>query len=64
MFGVVDHIYFSGGMEFKAHIASPLEYENSEAMRHLLPSLEMPSDHVPVIVDFILPRKARGENCS
>jgi len=33
-------------------------------MRHLLPSLDMPSDHVPVIVDFNLPRKTRGESCA
>jgi len=56
--GVIDHIYYSGGMEFEAHVASPLEYERSEATRHLLPSLEMPSDHVPVIVDFNLPNRA------
>mmetsp|Transcript_21968 Transcript_21968/g.52695 ORF Transcript_21968/g.52695 Transcript_21968/m.52695 type:complete len:597 (-) Transcript_21968:861-2651(-) len=63
VFGVVDHIYYSasGGMEFEAHVAPPLEYESSEAMRHLLPSLDMPSDHVPVIVDFNLPRKTRGK---
>ncbi|KAL1503443.1 hypothetical protein AB1Y20_011931 [Prymnesium parvum] len=59
--GVVDHIYYSGGMEFMQHVAAPLEFERSEAKRHLLPSLEMPSDHVPVIVDFNLPNRASGK---
>jgi len=39
------------------HIRQPLEYPSREAaLRHVLPSLEVPSDHAPIVADMLLVR--------
>ena len=60
--GVVDHIYYSAPkeveephFEFVRHVFEPLTYESGKALFTPLPSLEMPSDHAPVVVDLKLP---------
>ena len=55
-YALIDHIYFSRHFAFIRHACSPLAYSSrKEARMHLIPSLDMPSDHAPVIVDLTLP---------
>ena len=53
---LIDHVYYSQPFKFVRHALPPLRYESKESARtQLLPSLAVPSDHAPVIVDFELP---------
>ena len=55
-FGTVDLVCFSPEFKFVGHALKPVVYEReSDALVKLLPSLEMPSDHLPVVVDLSLP---------
>ncbi|KAL1503550.1 hypothetical protein AB1Y20_012029 [Prymnesium parvum] len=54
-YGAVDDIFISGGVSLRQHAWGPLTYESQEEARtHLLPSLDIPSDHAPVLVDLHL----------
>jgi len=66
-FAAIDHIFYGDGSQTGAldawrlsllrHAWGPLEYSSPHAaLRHVLPSLEVPSDHAPVIVDMLLVR--------
>ena len=66
-FAAIDHIFYGDGSQTGAldawrlsllgHTWQPLEYPSRDAaLRHILPSLEVPSDHAPVIVDMLLVR--------
>lgn len=55
-YGLVDHIFFGPDFTLKQHAWEPLVHGSVEkAHEQLLPSLEIPSDHLPVIVDVLLP---------
>lgn len=59
---LIDHIYFGKRwLNLVGHVREPLLYASpEEATASLLPSLAMPSDHCPVIVDLnLLPRAER-----
>ena len=67
VFAAIDHIFYGDGSQTGAldawrlsllgHTWQPLEYPSRDAaLRHILPSLEVPSDHAPVIVDMLLVR--------
>mmetsp|Transcript_6969 Transcript_6969/g.12318 ORF Transcript_6969/g.12318 Transcript_6969/m.12318 type:complete len:453 (+) Transcript_6969:1-1359(+) len=50
---VIDHIFFSSEFSMIEHAFPPLCYESvDDAAADLLPTLAIPSDHSPVIVDF------------
>mmetsp|Transcript_63285 Transcript_63285/g.125066 ORF Transcript_63285/g.125066 Transcript_63285/m.125066 type:complete len:157 (-) Transcript_63285:182-652(-) len=52
---VIDHIFYRG-LTFDGHVWGPTTYESTEeALRHLIPSPSLPSDHYPVVCDFVLP---------
>lgn len=52
---IIDHVFFTEGFEMQKHALNPLLYDSdTEACSHLLPSLAIPSDHAPVVVDFSL----------
>ncbi|KAL1530872.1 hypothetical protein AB1Y20_001766 [Prymnesium parvum] len=54
-YGAVDDIFISAGVSLRQHAWGPLTYESQEEARtHLLPSLDIPSDHAPVLVDLHL----------
>ena len=54
---VIDHIFYNDGetmVQGDAHVIAPVRYgELEQALSALLPTLEMPSDHYPVVVDFV-----------
>ena len=51
---LIDHIYFSG-LQFERHAWGPTTYSSlTDARKQLIPSLTLPSDHFPVVVDFSL----------
>jgi hypothetical protein len=54
---VIDHIFYNDGetmVQDNAHVIAPVRYgELEQALSALLPTLEMPSDHYPVVVDFV-----------
>mmetsp|Transcript_92329 Transcript_92329/g.275435 ORF Transcript_92329/g.275435 Transcript_92329/m.275435 type:complete len:479 (+) Transcript_92329:2-1438(+) len=53
---VIDHIFLSSALSLTQHALAPLSYPSmAEAQGKLLPSVGMPSDHAPVIVDLSLP---------
>lgn len=55
-YGLVDHIFFGPDFTLKQHAWEPLVHESVEkAHEQLLPSLAIPSDHLPVVVDLLLP---------
>ena len=56
---LIDHVFYSEPLTLKRHVCAPLHHENgkADARSQLLPSLGIPSDHMPVIVDFDLPPK-------
>lgn len=48
-----DHIFFTEGLEAAAHAYGPVTAKtNRDALHSLLPSIAVPSDHYPVVVDF------------
>jgi len=50
---VIDHIFFSTEFSMIEHAFEPHRFEDKDlAAAELLPSLAVPSDHYPVIVDF------------
>jgi len=54
-YGAVDDIFIGPGVSLRQHAWGPLTYESQEEARtHLLPSLDIPSDHSPVLVDLHL----------
>lgn len=58
---VIDHVFFSSAFSFVQH-ALLISYVNvEEARRNLLPSLAIPSDHIPLVLDFDLPVRRNGE---
>ena len=64
-YGLIDHIFFSAPFSMVRHACPPLVYASQAvARKHLLPSLGVPSDHVPVIVDLELPLAGRGRHTS
>ena len=51
--GVIDHVFFSRHFLGSRHAWLPLTYATpADARRDLLPSLSIPSDHAPVVVDL------------
>eukprot|EP00959_Pyramimonas_sp_CCMP1952_P150054 3139869-Pyramimonas_sp.AAC.1 len=55
--GAIDNIVFSKHLSLAQFAWEPLKYKtHEEALEDLLPSLNVPSDHMPVIVDFELDR--------
>eukprot|EP00959_Pyramimonas_sp_CCMP1952_P411264 8617962-Pyramimonas_sp.AAC.1 len=43
------------------HALAPLHYDTKiNALNHLIPSLDIPSDHMPVIVDFDIAYNCEG----
>jgi len=55
-YGVVDHIFFSPTLTMERHAWGPLTYASPDAaLKHLLPTLEVPSDHAPVVADILMP---------
>ena len=53
---VSDYIYFSPHFAFQKHAVAPAMFPSrTTALEHLLPSLSVPSDHMPVACDFSLP---------
>ena len=56
MLHVIDHIFWLGeGLSRPRHAWGPTLFSTAAASHaHLLPSLQCPSDHLPVIVDFDL----------
>eukprot|EP00959_Pyramimonas_sp_CCMP1952_P234243 4894517-Pyramimonas_sp.AAC.1 len=53
--GAVDNIYFTAELDMMQYAWEPLAYSSVvEAHEHLLPSLAVPSDHAPSLVDFRL----------
>lgn len=55
-FQVIDHVFFSSALSLVRHVMPPLAYASAEdAQGRLLPSISIPSDHAPVIVDMDLP---------
>jgi endonuclease/exonuclease/phosphatase family metal-dependent hydrolase len=72
-FEAIDHIFYRNGSQEEAaaaepwqlsmlqHAWGPLEYASPDAaLQTILPSLEVPSDHSPVIVDMLLLKKPLG----
>ena len=56
---ISDYIYFSPHLSMLRHAIPPATYSSeADALRELLPSLSVPSDHMPVACDFDLPRPA------
>mmetsp|Transcript_54921 Transcript_54921/g.163518 ORF Transcript_54921/g.163518 Transcript_54921/m.163518 type:complete len:510 (+) Transcript_54921:81-1610(+) len=63
---LIDHIYFSSSrLKLDAHVRPPLRHHSAEAaLGSLLPTLANPSDHVPVIVDFVMAKQeVQPEEC-
>ena len=56
MLHTIDHIFWAGeGIHNLRHAWGPITYTRpAEAHPHLLPSLEVPSDHLPVVIEFEL----------
>ena len=55
--GAVDNIYFTAELDTERCAWEPLAYPSTvEAHEQLLPSLAVPSDHAPSLVDFRLAR--------
>ena len=63
MNGIIDHVYFNGGLELLRHAWGPVVHATpAEAQSGLIPTLDMPSDHAPVIVDLEdTPERPRAE---
>eukprot|EP00965_Chrysotila_dentata_P077494 2558194-Pleurochrysis_carterae.AAC.3 len=54
-FGVIDHVFFWPPFSSATHAIDPIRFPTlADARRYLLPSLAMPSDHMPVLVDLSL----------
>jgi len=51
---LIDHIFFDPRkLALREHVFEPKRFQSSgDALQHVLPSLENPSDHYPVIVDL------------
>jgi hypothetical protein len=48
-----DHIFFTKGLEAPTHAYGPVTAKSTkDALHSLLPSIAVPSDHYPVVVDF------------
>jgi len=48
-----DHIFFTDGLEMMSHAYRPVICKSPGDLLHsLLPSVDVPSDHYPVVVDF------------
>eukprot|EP00308_Calcidiscus_leptoporus_P009039 CAMPEP_0119353770 /NCGR_PEP_ID=MMETSP1334-20130426/2870_1 /TAXON_ID=127549 /ORGANISM="Calcidiscus leptoporus, Strain RCC1130" /LENGTH=444 /DNA_ID=CAMNT_0007367139 /DNA_START=83 /DNA_END=1417 /DNA_ORIENTATION=+ len=61
--GVIDHVFFSTAYVRSRHAWPPLAYSTkAEARRDLLPSLGIPSDHTPVVVDLFRKHNARSRS--
>jgi len=52
---LIDHIYYSKGVNFLQHALPPKHYKNqASAAMKLIPDLVTPTDHFPVVCDFHL----------
>ena len=50
----IDHVFYNDGERAVSLARPPTAYDRHEdALNSLIPSLAMPSDHYPVIVDFV-----------
>jgi len=50
---LIDHVYYSSQLHLHGHALQPVCYENMDLARtDLIPSVQNPSDHLPVLVDF------------
>jgi len=51
---LIDHIFFNPrAFELQGHVFRPVHFASpSDALPHMLPTLAMPSDHLPVVVDL------------
>ncbi|MGA1354780.1 MAG: hypothetical protein ACO32I_08430, partial [Candidatus Limnocylindrus sp.] len=55
VFGAIDGVFYSSGVSLLQHVWGPLRYASAEeAAKDLLPSLDVPSDHAPLIVDLTM----------
>ena len=59
---LVDHIFFSRSIKMNQHAWGPVTYSSpQQALSHLVPSLEMPSDHLPLVAEVVLSSCGLGE---
>ena len=52
---LIDHVWYSDGLQLVAHVVEPTVFaDTAAATSRLIPSLQNPSDHYPVVVDLML----------
>merc|ERR1712216_868813 len=51
---LIDHVFYSEGLELVEHVLEPRVHPSrAAAIDDLIPSLSNPSDHYPVVVDIV-----------
>jgi len=62
-FDLIDHVFYTkGDVESATHAISPTVYASAEeGQTGLIPNLDMPSDHYPVVVDIRFRGSARAD---